>query len=1096
MVFRGEILKTLKTAAASVGISLLLFCIGCGVVAIPQSEVSPSISKVLPGTVAAGSQGVTMTVVGTNFSSDAVVLWNGNTLSTSVVNGSTLAAPVPGSSLAAPAVVQLMVQDRKSGNRSNPVNVTITSDSGSGSGSNSGPTVLPLSVVTSSLSAGSVGAAYSAGLSAAGGTLPYTWSIASGQLPAGITLDASNGELAGTPTASGTFSFTVTVKDAESQAQTATANIKMTVSANSGSNPTSGSGSGTTSSTGPATPVTLLTASRASLPVGTVSKVYGTAVTANGGTTPYLWTLTAGQLPPGVSMATNGAVSGTPAAAGTYSFTATVTDSGSPAQTASVTDSITISGSSTQSSTSVLGITTSSLPAATEGQSYGATLQASGGTGPYTWSISSGSLPAGLSMSSSGAISGTPAASGASATAFTVAVTDSSHPAQSATLQAAIQVLGPAQLAITTSWLAPGTSNTAYSMQLLASGGTPAYTWSIATGSLPAGLTLGASTGIISGTPTATGTSNFTVAVSDNSTPAETSSMAETITVSVAQATGPGTTWYIRPDGGTRYDARVPAGQCDGKADAPYPGSGVDQHCAFGDYRYLWDDQSYGGYQNWAIAGGDTVIVRGGPWRVGFSQGTSPNDVWCVGGNGPYGCINPPIPAGTASQPTRILGENYGSCSKSNMTQIFGGFGVAVALNLKGAQYVDVECLEITRHSQCVTHGTPAYPGGCSTTYPLDDYDSDGIQTDVNTHDVLLQDIWDHGHTDRGVIGPIGGAVTCLRCDIAYNGMAGWDFDDGSGSHNGYGTASVNGVWNFEYSTIEWNGCDQEYPTRDAIPVISCYSQSTGGYGDGVGTPPGTCLTVNISHSAFNYNTQDGLDLGHVDTGACSATIMDSEAIGNNGQTFKWGPNENPVVFENNLALANCLRMSVPMPGAPSTYNANLSDFCRAGDNMSFNFRQGGTALLANNTIIGYQPTSYDINCWDASCSTSVLTFENNITMGYDNPSTYSFGGQAGGVGGLYFEARIGTVTRLNNLWYGMRPTSFSCPTGYPGEKCEDPLFVNEPAWTGETGLDNFNFSLTSGSPAYGAGLYLPSLLTDYTGAQRGNPPSIGAYEQ
>ncbi len=52
----------------------------------------------------------------------------------------------------------------------------------------------------------------------------------------------------------------------------------------------------------------------------------------------------------------------------------------------------------------------------------------------------------------------------------------------------------------------------------------------------------------------------------------------------------------------------MPTGQCDGLADAAYPGSGVDQHCAFGDYRFLWDDQSYGNHA-WVIAGGDTVIV-------------------------------------------------------------------------------------------------------------------------------------------------------------------------------------------------------------------------------------------------------------------------------------------------------------------------------------------------------------------------------------------------------------------------------------------------------------------------------------------------------
>jgi hypothetical protein len=705
--------------------------------------------------------------------------------------------------------------------------------------------------------------------------------------------------------------------------------------------------------------------------------------------------------------------------------------------------------------------------------------------------------------SSTGLISGTPTGTGTSN--FTVTVADSGSPAQSKSISLSLAVAAPA-LTISAS-LPSGSVSTAYSSPISATGGTPAYTWSITSGSLPAGLTLAATSGIISGTPTTSGTFNFTATVSDNGSPAQTQSAATSIVVAAATPPpGPGTTWYIRPDGGTRYSANQTQGQCDGKADVAYSGTGTNQHCAFNDYRYLWDDRSYGN-DAWVIAGGDTVILRGGPWRVGFNQGQSPNDVWCSGGYGNNACINPPIPAGTPTQHTRILGENYASCStgnsmsKSSLTQIFGGYGVWMALNLSGAQYVDVQCLDITRHSQCIVHGTPQAPGGCSTSYPVDDYDSTGITTDTNTHDLLLQDVWVHGHTDRGIKGPIGGLVTCNRCEVSFNGMAGWDFDDGTGSNNGYGTASLPGaLWTLNYTSISWNGCNQEYPIVDAIPAISCYSQSTGGYGDGVGTPPGMCLSANINHSSFNYNTQDGLDLGHIDTGSCSLSVNDSQAIGNNGQTFKWGPNENPVVFTNNFALANCLRLSLPMNGAPSSYNAHLSDFCRASDNMSFNFRQGGTALMANNTVVGYQPTSYDINCWDASCSTSSLIFENNITMGYDNPAMYNSGGQAGGVGGLFFEATIGIVTRSHNIFYGMRPTSFNCPTGFPGELCIDPGFANEPSGQGanftELQLDNFNFTPSSGSPATGAGLSItsvPSLLLDYNGVTRSNPPSIGA---
>ena len=279
-------------------------------------------------------------------------------------------------------------------------------------------------------------------------------------------------------------------------------------------------------------------------------------------------------------------------------------------------------------------------------------------------------------------------------------------------------------------------------------------------------------------------------------------------------------TWYVRRDGGSRYSAQAHSGQCDGKADAPYRGKGTNQHCAFGDYRYLWDDQTWRS-NSWVIAGGDTVIIRNGPWRVGFNQ-SGPKDVWCAGGEGPFSCSNPTIPAGTAAQHTRILGENFDSCSsngvtdRSKLTQIFGGFAVSVALNLSGAKNVDVSCLEITRHSQCIRHGEPVVPSYCSSSFPLDDYDSDGITTNTETRDLTMTDLWIHGHTDRGIIGPIGGVVTCLRCNISYNSMAGWDFDDGRAT-----PSSAGALWNFLYSTIEWNGCNQEFPVTHTYPAIS-----------------------------------------------------------------------------------------------------------------------------------------------------------------------------------------------------------------------------------------------------------------------------------
>ena len=97
-------------------------------------------------------------------------------------------------------------------------------------------------------------------------------------------------------------------------------------------------------------------------------------------------------------------------------------------------------------------------------------------------------------------------------------------------------------------------------------------------------------------------------------------------------------------------------------------------------------------------------------------QGSGPDSSWCYA-VGSYDCFNPPIPAGTPAQHTRILGQNYASCNaggatnpklyKSNLTQLFGGFSLAYAINLENTRYVDFNCIELTSHNgKCVTSGT------------------------------------------------------------------------------------------------------------------------------------------------------------------------------------------------------------------------------------------------------------------------------------------------------------------------------------------------------------------------------------------------------
>ena len=155
-------------------------------------------------------------------------------------------------------------------------------------------------------------------------------------------------------------------------------------------------------------------------------------------------------------------------------------------------------------------ITTLSLPASTAGVAYSQTLAATGGASPYTWSVSSGSLPLNLSLNAStGVIGGTPDTGATNS--FTVTVTGADTLSASAPLSI---VINPA-LSVTTTTLPAGTLSRAYSQTLAASGGTGAHTWSITAGALPGGLQCNTNTGVISGAPTAAGAFNFTVRATD-----------------------------------------------------------------------------------------------------------------------------------------------------------------------------------------------------------------------------------------------------------------------------------------------------------------------------------------------------------------------------------------------------------------------------------------------------------------------------------------------------------------------------------------------------------------------------------------------------
>ena len=159
-------------------------------------------------------------------------------------------------------------------------------------------------------------------------------------------------------------------------------------------------------------------------------------------------------------------------------------------------------------------ITTTTPPVGNAGVSYSFQMQATGGLMPYTWNIIDGSLPDGLTLSSSGLVYGYPATAGTFS--FMVEVEDSDGLKGFANLTINIQTGIPDELEITTtSPLTRGTVGLYYSTHLQARGGTPPYQWNIISGILPGGLSLETDSGYISGTPSNTGRFSINVEVSD-----------------------------------------------------------------------------------------------------------------------------------------------------------------------------------------------------------------------------------------------------------------------------------------------------------------------------------------------------------------------------------------------------------------------------------------------------------------------------------------------------------------------------------------------------------------------------------------------------
>jgi uncharacterized protein YhjY with autotransporter beta-barrel domain len=451
------------TAIRGCGLLFAAFVMLWSVAALAQ----PSFTLTLqPNTIPVGTTGVfysqQLTAVGGN---GTYVFTTGDPMPTGItLNPNGLLSGTPSSTTAGTITVTATDSDGNSGYRPYTFNV----------GTGNSLTFSP----GSPLPDGTKGVPYSQTVTANGGSgTGRVYSIIGGSLPTGLSLNPNNGAITGTPTGGGPYNFTVFARDDH----------------------------GNTGQQGYAINIIVpITVNPVNLPNGTTGTPYNQTVSASNGTAPYSFAVTAGGLPPGLTLnANSGAITGTPNAAGSYGFTIEATDANNSKGNRPY--NVTIN-------TAPLTINPASLPAGQVGTGYSQTVTASGGNGNYSYAVVSGSLPSGLSLNpATGDITGNPSAGGTFN--FTIQATDTSPNTGSRPYSVTI---GANSLTVHPPTLPNGTRNVPYSQAVNATGGTGAVTFAVSLGALPAGLSLDANSGAITGTPSGSGMSSFTIRATDS----------------------------------------------------------------------------------------------------------------------------------------------------------------------------------------------------------------------------------------------------------------------------------------------------------------------------------------------------------------------------------------------------------------------------------------------------------------------------------------------------------------------------------------------------------------------------------------------------
>lgn len=517
-----------------------------------------------------------------------------------------------------------------------------------------------------------------------------------------------------------------------------------------------------------------------------------------------------------------------------------------------------------------------------------------------------------------------------------------------------------------------------------------------------------------------------------------------------------GTVYYVRPDGGS-------VEQCTGLADAPYPGSGVQQPCA---WNHPFQALPPGGAPR--INGGDTLIIAAGEYPMGYGAPGADN---CEAESA-FDCLMPPIPGGPSpEQPTRILGAGWDTgCAAP--PELWGTGRPWFIINMTDSSSVEVNCLEITDHSACVEDHT----GGLACERdnpPYGDWASYGLYAEDSAN-VHLANLNIHGLAAGGIHAGRLRDWTVENVRIAGNGTVGWDGDlwDDDGDAN-------SGRLLFRHWLVEWNGCGETYPAGDPV---GCWGQEAGGYGDGVGTGE-TGGDWIIEDSAFLHNTSDGLDLLYHTLGG-SVTLNRVRAEGNAGNQIKIAGQS---AITNSILVGSCAFFE----DQPFTY---WVDHCRAlGSTLVFAYTGGEQISVVNSTIYGQGDGLLGAGPREGfSCDGSeTLTARNSIFMGdadYFDPSDITF---------MFYQEECGSLKLDSdyNLAYNVKNMACGLDGDFTTSGSHD--ICQNPQLAGPFSGPEYGMMPLPGSPAIDSGDSNICPPTDYLGSPRpaNGICNRGAYE-